>query len=75
MTEYYDLVLGLIPLAVLGLGGGLQVAGFAQTTAVTLGGLIGVGLVLHAMFVRAPTADSGSTSGKERNTIQAPTAD
>ncbi len=75
MTEYYDLVLGLIPLVVLGLGGGLQVAGFAQTTAVTVGGLIGVGLVLHALFVRAPVADTDSSPGQERTSVPAPNAD
>ena len=55
MTGYYDIVLGLIPLALLGISGGLYVAGFAVTTAVTLAGLVAVTLVGHALFVRTPT--------------------
>ena len=55
MTGYYDIVLGLIPLALLGISGGLFAAGFAITTSVTLAGLVSVTLVGHAMFVRAPT--------------------
>lgn len=54
MANYYDLILGFIPLALLGLGGGLHIAGLTLTTAVTIGGLVAVGLVGHALFVRAP---------------------
>jgi len=54
MVDYYDLVLGVIPLAILGIGGGLQVVGLASTTAIAAGGLVAVVLVLHALFVRAP---------------------
>ncbi|MFD1512564.1 hypothetical protein [Halomarina rubra] len=55
MTGYYDIVLGLIPLALLGISGGLYVAGFAVPTAVSIAGLVAVTLVGHALFVRAPT--------------------
>lgn len=54
MANYYDVILGFIPLALLGLGGGLHIAGLTLTTAVTIGGLVAVGLVGHALFVRAP---------------------
>lgn len=54
MANYYDFVLGFIPLALLGLGGGLHVAGLALTTALTVGGLVAVGLVGHALFVNGP---------------------
>lgn len=57
MTEYYDIILGLIPVAVFGLGGGLQVMGISQSTAVTIGGVVAVGMVLHAMFVKAPVEE------------------
>lgn len=54
MTEYYDIILGLIPVTILGLGGGLQFVGVSQTPAVAIGGLAAVGMVVHAMFVKAP---------------------
>jgi hypothetical protein len=55
MTGYYDIVLGLIPLALLGISGVLYVAGFAVPTAVSVAGLVAVTLIGHALFVRAPT--------------------
>jgi len=54
MTGYYDIVLGLIPLAMAGITGGLVLAGFALTTAIPLASVVAVGLIGHAMFVRAP---------------------
>ncbi|MWG33528.1 hypothetical protein [Halomarina oriensis] len=55
MTGYYDIVLGLIPLALLGISGGLYAAGFAVPTAVSFAGLVAVTLIGHALFVRGPT--------------------
>ena len=54
MTGYYDIVLGLIPLAMAGITGGLVLAGFALTTAIPLASVVAVGLIGHAMFVNAP---------------------
>jgi hypothetical protein len=54
MTGYYDIVLGLIPLAMAGITGGLMLAGFALTVAIPLASVVAVGLIGHAMFVRAP---------------------
>jgi hypothetical protein len=54
MTGYYDIVLGLIPLAMAGITGGLVVAGFALTFAIPLASLVAVALIGHAMFIRAP---------------------
>ncbi len=54
MTGYYDVVLGLIPVTLAGITGALYVAGFALTTAIPLASLVAVGLIGHAMFVRAP---------------------
>ncbi len=65
MTQYYDLVLGLIPLALLGTTGVLHAAGVGLTSAVPVGGLLAVLLVGHALFVNAPVdapAQSGSSS-------------
>ncbi|SFS03727.1 hypothetical protein SAMN05216559_2825 [Halomicrobium zhouii] len=54
MTGYYDIVLGLIPLALAGITGVLVLAGFALTTAIPLASVVAVGLIGHAMFVRTP---------------------
>ncbi|GGL56521.1 hypothetical protein [Halocalculus aciditolerans] len=55
MTEYYDYVLGLIPLALIGISGTLSVGGFGTTTAVVAGALVAVALTGHALFVNGPT--------------------
>ncbi|WP_255196325.1 hypothetical protein [Halorarius litoreus] len=61
MAGYYDLVLGLIPLA---LGGGsalLFVAGVSLTTAIIAASLVAVLLIGHGMFVRTPSDASAPT--------------
>lgn len=58
MTGYYDIVLGLVPLALVGVGGGLSVAGWSLTTAVTVAGLLSVLIVGHAMFVNGPVDEA-----------------
>jgi hypothetical protein len=54
MTGYYDIILGLIPLAMAGITGGLLLAGLELTTAIPLASVAAVALIGHAMFVRAP---------------------
>jgi hypothetical protein len=55
MTGYYDIVLGAIPLSLLGISGSLTFAtDLALTTAVTLGALFAVALIGHALFVNGP---------------------
>lgn len=54
MTGYYDLVLGLIPLTLLGLSGSLSLAGVTTTSAVTVAAGVGLLIVGHALFVNAP---------------------
>ena len=63
--NYYDLVLGLIPVVLGGVGTLLVAVGVAFTTAVALASVLSVGLIGHAMFVRAPVESgaSGTTSG------------
>lgn len=56
MTGYYDIVLGLIPLALVGGSGALTIAGMELTVAVPVAATIAVLLVGHALFVRAPTS-------------------
>lgn len=54
MTGYYDLVLVMIPAALLGIGSLLTVAGFGLFVAASVGGAAAVALVGHAIFVRGP---------------------
>jgi L-alanine-DL-glutamate epimerase-like enolase superfamily enzyme len=61
MTGYYDLVLGLIPLALGGITALLSVFGLALTTAIPVASVVAVGLIGHAMFVNGPV-DSTPTS-------------
>lgn len=56
MTQYYDLVLGLIPVVMAGVSGALFVAGLALTVAIPIAGILALALIGHAMFVRAPVA-------------------
>ena len=56
--NYYDLVLALIPLALLGLTAILTTVGVGLTAAVPMAGVVSVGVIGHAMFVRTPT-DAG----------------
>jgi len=75
MTGYYDIILGLIPLAMAGITGALLVAGFELTTAIPLASVVAVGLIGHAMFVRAPVdpvpeTDTASAEPVQSDTIQ-----
>lgn len=54
MTGYYDIVLGLIPVALLGITAALTVVGLSMTTAVPIGAFFAMGLIGHAMFVNGP---------------------
>jgi len=58
MTRYYDLILALIPVALLGIGGALLVAGVPQPVAISLAGTTAVGMIGHAIFVNGPVAPS-----------------
>ncbi|MFC6889053.1 hypothetical protein [Halorubrum trueperi] len=54
MTGYYDYVLGLIPVALIGVTAVLNLAGLSLSVAVPGGALVAGALIAHAMFVRAP---------------------
>jgi hypothetical protein len=71
MTGYYDLVLGLIPLALAGITGALSVAGFGLTTAVPLASVVALGLVGHAMFVRAPVDSPAESPSRQDSSVSA----
>ena len=65
MTRYYDLILGLIPLAFVGVTGLLVLGGIGLTTAVPLGALVSLGLVIHGMFINGPV-DTPASGPAER---------
>lgn len=69
MTGYYDLVLGLIPAALIGITAALTVVGVSLTAAVPLGALVAIGLIGHAMFINAPidTVEEGPTPRRPAN--------
>lgn len=52
--DYYDLVLGSIPVSLVGGTGFLGIVGIDLWTAVPIAALISLGVILHALFVRAP---------------------
>ena len=61
MATYYDFVLGFIPFALLGVGGGLHLAGLGLQSGVAVGGLFAAGLIGHALFVNSPVDDTQSS--------------
>jgi hypothetical protein len=58
MTGYYDIVLGLIPVALIGITAALTFVGVSLTAAVPLGSLVAMGIIGHAMFVNTPAGTS-----------------
>jgi hypothetical protein len=73
MASYYDLVLGLIPLALFVVAGLATVAGLGLTTAVPLGAGVSIAVMGHAMFVNGPvddTADEPAADAGDGATVQ-----
>jgi hypothetical protein len=62
MTGYYDLILGLIPLSLVGVTAVLSAVGFSLTSAVPLAAGVPVALIGHALFVNGPVGDTQSTA-------------
>jgi hypothetical protein len=58
MTGYYDLILVLIPLALIGVTGAVSAAGLSLTAAVPVGATVSVLLIGHALFVNGPVASA-----------------
>jgi hypothetical protein len=78
MTGYYDIVLALIPIALVGIGGALLVAGVPQAIAVSLAGTTAVGMIGHAIFVNGPVEAPTASSNDAQTTAasgHAPQAD
>jgi hypothetical protein len=70
MTGYYDIVLGLIPVALLGITAALTLVGLSLTAAVPIGAFVAMGIIGHAMFVNAP-ADAPDEPSSARPPINA----
>jgi hypothetical protein len=68
MTDYYDAVLALIPLTVCVVTAALVGAGVGLPVAVSAGSLLSVGIMGHAMFVRAPLGGTGATTAPATET-------
>lgn len=66
MTTYYDFVLGFIPLALFGFGGGLFAFGFPPELSLFVGGLLAIALIGHAIFVNGPVQDRPATPRADR---------
>lgn len=75
MDRYYDVVLALIPLALLGIGGALLVAGVTLQLAVSLSGLTAAALIGHAVFVNGPVDVTGGDSGDHSSGVGPVNAD
>lgn len=65
MMDYYDLVLGLVPLSLLGVTGGLYGLGVDLTIAVPLAAAMSAAVIGHGLFVNAPV-EKRSTAFEQR---------
>lgn len=61
MVSYYDLILALIPLTLIGGTLGLMAVGMSLTAAIPAGASMAVLLIGHAMFVRSPAGESAGS--------------
>ena len=76
MMDYYDYILGLIPVTMGGIAALFAAVGFGASMAVPAGALAALPLVAHALFVRAPVAeDPEPTTTTQRQTGHTNTAD
>ncbi|EMA41240.1 hypothetical protein [Halococcus hamelinensis] len=62
MAQYYDYILGLIPLALGGITTLLVALGVSITLAVPLAAAVAVALIGHGLFVRSPGASDSQSS-------------
>jgi hypothetical protein len=70
MTGYYDIVLGLIPITLLGISGVLVGFGLDLTTAVPLASVVAVGVIGHSLFVNGPVSDATEDTTNPRQSTQ-----
>jgi len=62
MAQYYDYVLGMIPLVLVGLTALLSIAGLDLTAAIPIGAGVAALIIGHALFVRMPTQPTADTA-------------
>ncbi|RJX42044.1 hypothetical protein DM826_10325 [Halonotius aquaticus] len=62
MAQYYDYVLGVIPLVLVGLTTLLTLAGFELTTAIPVGAGVAALIIGHALFVNMPTQPTAESA-------------
>lgn len=67
MSHYYDLVLALIPVSLVGIVGLLVTVGIPTSSAIPLGAAVSLGLIGHALFINSPT-DHTSERTQNRST-------
>ncbi|WP_255193751.1 hypothetical protein [Natronobeatus ordinarius] len=70
MAGYYDIVLGLVPVALLGITAALTVVGVSLTSAVPIGAFVALGIIGHSMFVNSPV-DQRDESGPSHTPARA----
>jgi hypothetical protein len=70
MVGYDDIVLGAVPLALLGVTGGLYGIGVELTLAVPLAAALAAAVIGHGLFVNAPI-DPAQESAPEPPTVAA----
>lgn len=76
MVQYYDLILGLIPLALGGITIALLAVGVSLTVAVPLAAVVAVALIGHGMFVNSPVASTSQpNSTPQRENVPFDSAD
>ena len=73
--EYYDMVLGLIPVVFGGVTGGLLVVGFGPIVAIPFGGFGAIALMGHGMFIHGPTDASTQSTPTITASADAPAVD
>jgi hypothetical protein len=73
--EYYDVVLGLIPVVFGGVAGGFLALGFGLMVAIPFGGLGAIAVIGHAMFVNGPTDASIQSASAVNASTNAPAVD
>ncbi|ELZ14253.1 hypothetical protein C479_00055 [Halovivax asiaticus JCM 14624] len=75
MARYYDIILALIPLSLLGIAAVLIVAGLPTVTAIPGGALVATALIGHALFVNGPEDDVEYTAVEAASNSPAVNAD
>lgn len=70
MASYYDLILGLIPLALFGIGGTLAVLGVDLALAVPAAAAVAIVLIGHALFVNQPEGPTAQPTGPSKQSAE-----